>query len=96
MNKKELVKKSHISHLVKNSDLNTKLATLGANAELKAAQDNIVKLQTHVLSYFLGKTFVGDDGIQNMFVYQPTLSTLELKKDKDTKYVTDWKSQGLF
>ena len=44
MNKKELVKKSHISHLVKNSDLNTKLATLGANAELKAAQDNIVKL----------------------------------------------------
>ena len=26
--------------------------------------------------------FVGDDGSQNMFVYQPTLDTLELKKIK--------------
>ena len=31
--------------------------------------------------------FVGDDGSQNMFVYQPTLDTLESKKDKGTDYI---------
>ena len=55
--KKKLVNKSNVSDLVKNSDLNTKLATLGTKAELKAEQDKIVKLQIHSLSYFLGKNF---------------------------------------
>ena len=40
---KELLHKSNISNLVKNSDLNTKLATLATRAELKAEQDKIVK-----------------------------------------------------
>ena len=31
-----------------------------------------------------------------MFVYHQKLSTLELKKDKGTKYVIGWKSKGLF
>ena len=31
-----------------------------------------------------------------MFVYQPTLDTLELKKDKDMDYVLSWKSNGLY
>ena len=31
-----------------------------------------------------------------MFVYQPTFSTLVLKEDKDSDYVTRWKSKGLF
>ena len=51
-----------------------------AKAEQKAEQDKIVKLQTHDSSYFLDKNFFGDDGFQNMFVYQPALNTLELKK----------------
>ena len=29
-----------------------------------------------------------------MFLYQPTLDVLELKKDKDTDYVLSWKSKG--
>ena len=40
---KELLHKSNISNLVKNPDLNTKLATLATRAELKAEQDKIVK-----------------------------------------------------
>ena len=44
-----------------------------------------MKQQTHDLSYFLGKTFFGDDGLQ------PILDTLELKKDKVTAYVPRWK-----
>ena len=31
-----------------------------------------------------------------MFFYQPTLDTLELKKDKDTDYVLSWKSQRVY
>ena len=50
---KELVDKPHISNLAKNSDLNTKLATLATKAELKEEQNKIVKLQIDHLSYFL-------------------------------------------
>ena len=42
---KELLNKSDISDLVKNSDLITKLGTLATKAELKAGQDKIVKLE---------------------------------------------------
>ena len=43
----------------------------------------------------MGKIF-GDDCFHNMFAYQPTFNTIELKKDKGTNYVTCWKSKGLF
>ena len=73
---KELLDKSNISNLVKNSDLNLKLKTSATKAELKAEQDQMVKLQSHLLSYFLGKNFCDDVGFQNMFVYQPRFSML--------------------
>ena len=65
---KELVDKSNISSLVKNSDVNLKLKTSATKAELKAEQDKIVKLQSHLLSYFLGKNFCDDVGFQNVFL----------------------------
>ena len=49
----------------------------------------------HDLSYFLGKNFWGDDGSQNMLVYQPAFSTLQLNKDKGIDYVISWKSKGV-
>ena len=73
-----------------------KVATLATRAELKAEQDKIVKLQTHDLSYFLGKTCFDNDDIENMFLYQPTFNTLESTTDKGIDYVIDWKSQVLF
>ena len=33
--------------------------------------------------------FMDDDGLQNMFVYHPTLSTLQLQKNKVVNYVID-------
>ena len=45
------------------------LAILAAKAELKTEQEKIVKLEVFDSSYFLGKTFFGDDGSQNMFDY---------------------------
>ena len=43
-----------------------------------------MKLETHDLNYFLGKKFFGDAGSQNMFVYQPTFTMLELTIGKVT------------
>ena len=40
--------------------------------------------------------FASNDGSQNTFVYQPTLDTLKLKKEKGTDYVLSWKPQGVF
>ena len=42
----------------------------------------MLKLQAFDLTFwgFFGKHFFGDDGFQNIFVYQPTLNMLELKK----------------
>ena len=84
--KEQVDDKSCVSDLVKNSDLDIKLATLVTKRESKAEENNIGKLATLDLSYFLGKSFFGDDGFQNMFAYQPTFSNLELKEDKCTDY----------
>ena len=47
-------------------------------------------------SCFHGKSFFGNDGFQNIFVRQPTLDTLELKKDKGTDYALSWKSKRVY
>ena len=56
------VNKSDISHLVQNSDLNTKLTTLATKAELKTEQDKIVKLQIFDSTYFGDKSHFENDG----------------------------------
>ena len=48
----------------------------------------MVKLPRHDLGYFFGKKFFGNNGFQNMFIYQP-FNTLEFKnkKNNSTDYV---------
>ena len=40
--------------------------------------------------------FTSTDGSENTFVYQATVDTLELKRDKVTDYVLSWKSNGAY
>ena len=54
---KQLVNKSEISNLVKNSDFNTKLATSATKVESKAEQDKIVKLEAFDSSYLMVRIF---------------------------------------
>ena len=92
--KKKKANKCDIPNLVRNSDLNSKLPTLATESELKAEQYKIGKPQTHDLSYFLGKNFFCDDGLENML---PTnTSYFRVKKGKDTDYVPTWKSNGVY
>ena len=55
-----------------------------------------MKFQAFDSSYFHGKNFLGDDGFQNMIVYQSTVNMLKLKLDKGTEYFTGWNSKHLF
>ena len=50
---KEFVHKPDVSGFVDNSDLEKKIATLTAKAELKAEQDKIMKLQAVKFKIFL-------------------------------------------
>ena len=45
-----------------------------------------MKLEALDLSYFLGINYFSDDDFQNMFVYQPTFTMLELKKHYERHY----------
>ena len=67
---------------------------MATKAKLKAERDKLAKLETYDLSYFFDKNIFGDDDSQNMFVYQPTFSTLQLYKDTD--HILSWKSKGLY
>ena len=79
---KELVNKSGTCNLAKNSDLDKNIESLATKAELKAQQDEVVTLETNDFSYFLSKNIFTEDCSQNMFVYQPTFRTLQIKKIK--------------
>ena len=69
--------------------MDKKLATLATKLKLKIEQNKIVKTEALDSGYFYGKNFFGDGSVQNMFVYQPTVNMLELKKEKVTDYVID-------
>ena len=77
----------------KNSDLNTRGATLATKAELKAEQDKIVKLQAVDSNYFHCKCHFEDDGTQNYLVFQPV--SFYFKTVDDTSKVTVWESESL-
>ena len=65
--------------------------------EYLEVQKKLNSLITKEHDFFLGGMyFTRNDGSQNLFVYQPTLDTLELKKDKSTDYVLSWKPKGVF
>ena len=65
---KGFVDKFRISDIVKNSELNRKLAILATKAELKAEKGKTVKLHAIDSSYFCGKSHFEDDGMQNYLV----------------------------
>ena len=89
----ELVNKFDISGFRNGSDINKKIETLAKKEELNT---ELVKVEKYDLSYFLSKKLLHIGGFPKMFVYQATLSTLQLQKDKSTDYVIHWKSKILY
>ena len=88
--------------LVNKTDFDNKLTSFNkriTSNKIKQleAQKKLNSPITKHYNLFLGRIyFTSNGGSQNIFVYQPTLDTLELKKDKGTDYVLSWKSKGVF
>ena len=60
-------------------------------------QKKLISLIIKDYNFFLDRTyFRSNDGSQSTFVYQPTLYTLELNKDKGTDYILSCKSKRAF
>ena len=90
------------ANLVNKNDFDNKLISF--NRKITSNKTKYLDVQKKLNSliikdynFFLGGMyFKSHDGSQNTFVYQRTLDTLELKKDKGTDYVLGSKSKGVF
>ena len=82
--------------LVNKTDFDNKLTSFNkriASNKTKhlEAQKRLNSLITKEYNFILGRIyFTSNDGSQNTFVYQQTLDTLELRKDKFTDCVLSW------
>ena len=56
-------------------------------------ENELKKLKTLDLSYFLGRSHFEEDGAQNYLVFQPTDKYFKIITN--TKYISSWQSKGL-
>ena len=49
-----------------------------------------------IIFFLSGLYLTSNGGSQNTFVYQPTLDTLDLSKDKGMDYILSWKPNGVY
>ena len=84
---------------VTNTGFDSKLAQANVikkrnfDAKTVKLENNIKKLQTFDSSYFRGKNYFDEDGVQNYLVFLPIFKYFRLIAN--TKYIPSWKSKGL-
>ena len=87
---------------MRKTDLDNKLMSFNRTffsnkTKYSEIQKKLNRLTTKDYKFFLVRLyFTSNDGLQNMFVYQPTLDTLELKKGEGTDYVYTSKLKPLY
>ena len=90
------------ANLVSKTDFDKKLISFGKRimsnkTKYLEIQKKVDSLTTKYYKLFLGRMYyTTNDESQNMFIYQSTLDTLELKKDKGADYVLSYKSKGVY
>ena len=90
------------ANLVSKTDFDNKLISFNRKVALNRTKyltllRKLDSLTTEDYNVFLGRMyFTRNDGSQNAFVYQPTLHTLELKKDKGIDYDLSCKSKKVY
>ena len=75
------------------SSLNKKITSNKTNHLL--VENELNKLKTFDLSYFIGKSHFEEDGTQNYLVFQPKIRYFKVNTITNTDYVSSWKSQEL-
>ena len=87
---------------MRKTDLDNKLMSFNRTffsnkTKYSEIQKKLNRLTTKDYNFFLIRLyFTSNDGLQNMFVYQPTFDTLELKKGEGTDYVYTSKLKPLY
>ena len=76
-----------ISSLFKKSDHDPKITEV---------ENNIKKLETFDFSYFRGKDYFDEDGMQNCLIFQPIYRYFKVNSISNViSYVLSWRSKGL-
>ena len=88
---KKLVNESDLDKKIKTLGIKEEIKTLATKVELTAEQDKIVKLETYVLSLFIGQSYFVNDASQNYPVLQKTITTIS-----GLPYtISEWRSKRL-
>ena len=83
-------------NLITKTDFDAKLSSLNRKITSNKTKHLLVenelkKLKTFDLGYFIGKSHFDEDGAQNYLVFQPILKYFTL----NSNWITKWKSKGL-
>ena len=84
--------------MITETDFDAKLSSLNRKITQNKSKHLLVenelnKLKTFDLSYFIGKSHFEEDGTQNYLVFQPL--NKYFKVITNTDYISSWKSKGL-
>ena len=86
------------ANLITKTDFDAKLSNLNRKitknkSDHLLVQNELNKLKTFDLSYFIGKSHFEEDGTQNYLVFQPMYRYFTMITNTD--YISSWKSKGL-
>ena len=86
------------ANLITKTDFDAKLSNLNRKITSNKTkhllvEDELKKLKTFDLSYFIGKSHFAEDGTQNCLVFQPIQRYFKLVAN--IQYISSWKSKGL-
>ena len=74
------------------SSLDSKIAANKTKNE--SIENELKKIKTFDLSYFVGKNYFEEDGAQNYLVFQPIRRYFKIIAN--SKYISSWISKGLY
>ena len=89
------------ANLVTKTDVEDKLSNLNRKitknkADHLLVQNELNKLKTFDLSYFIGKNYFEEDGAQNYLVFQPLFRYFKVNMITSVaNYIVSWQSKGL-
>ena len=88
------------ANLIAKTDFDAKLSNLSRKItpnKIKhlLVQNELNKLKTFDSSYFIGKSYFEEDGVQNYLVFQPIIRYFKVNTITNTDYVSSWKSKEL-
>ena len=88
------------ANVVTKTDFDAKLSSLNRKVTKNKTgyvlvQNELNKLKTFDSSYFIGKSYFEEDGLQNYLVFQPLKKYFKVISNANGKYISSWQSKGL-